>query len=319
MNWILANLTAAVEFFNAWMGKLYEILMIDPISYQNGTIWAMVEKIYNALLGPGISILIISFYLGLIHDGGEFIKTRRIGSVAWTFILMCVSVSVLQGGKYILLLVFWAGRELFENVTGINGLNLLDLSWVEIPKIVEWATYGMDMEKGFLFWIVTLIFALVVMICGFTILMIVYGRLLNIYMHFALAPLPLACMAAKPTRSVFSAYIRSFIGVCIQGLVIVVICMIFSAFANGFDYHDTEIQLDDVSVLGFIQDFSDLSAEERQERWNELSSFYQDEETVETLQAKILWEYLSQMIFMYLMMAGMIKGADTWIHQKLNL
>ena len=81
MNWILSTLQASIAFFDAWMSQLYDVLMLDPISYQNGAIWATVSKIYDALMGPAVSILTIGFYVALIHDSGEFIKTRHFGSV----------------------------------------------------------------------------------------------------------------------------------------------------------------------------------------------------------------------------------------------
>ena len=62
MNWILATLQASIAFFDAWMSQLYDVVMLDPISYQNGTIWEIVSKIYDALMGPAVSILVIGFY-----------------------------------------------------------------------------------------------------------------------------------------------------------------------------------------------------------------------------------------------------------------
>lgn len=144
-----------------------------------------VSKIYDALMGPAVSILIIGFYIALIHDSGEFIKTRHAGSIVWTFILLCFTASLLQGGKYILLLIFWCFKEILQTVTGPNGTNFLDLSWVELPQQVKLATAGLGATKATLFFIVTLIFSLVIMVCGFTIIMVVYGRLFNIYLHLA--------------------------------------------------------------------------------------------------------------------------------------
>ena len=45
MNWILATLQASIAFFDAWMSQLYDVVMLDPISYQTGTIWEVVSKI----------------------------------------------------------------------------------------------------------------------------------------------------------------------------------------------------------------------------------------------------------------------------------
>lgn len=317
MNWILATLQASIDFFNAWMTSLYDVVMLDPISYQNGTIWEVVSKIYDAFMGPAVSILFIGFYLALIHDSGEFIKTRRAGSIVWTFILLCFTATLLQGGKYILLLIFWCFKEILQTVTGPNGTNFLDLSWVELPQQVKLATAGLGATKATLFFIVTLLFSLVIMVCSFTIIMVVYGRLFNIYLHIAVAPLALACGAAGPLRSTFAAYLRSFVGVCLQGVVIIVVCMIFSAFANNFEFKDMDTY--------HIVTKEELDNAETEEEFMQLFDTWMDQwlntsqKEKEAIKAEVLWTYLSQMLFLYLVMAGMIKGADQWIHQKLNL
>lgn len=311
MNWILATLQASIAFFDAWMSQLYDVLMLDPISYQNGTIWTTVSKIYDALMGPAVSILIIGFYIALIYDSGEFIKTRHFGSVGWTFILLYITASLLLGGKYILLLIFWCFKEILQTVTGPNGTNFLDLSWVELPKQVKLATSGLGATKATLFFIVVLIFALVIMVCSFTIIMVVYGRLFNIYLHLAVAPLALACGAAGPFRSTFVSYLKSFVGVCLQGVVIVIVCMVFSAFANNFDFNT--VQTSDQQIVELKEDMTEEEFQAWWEQWG------MDNKELEAKKAEVLWTYLSQMLFLYLIMAGMIKGADNFIHQKLNL
>ena len=311
MNWILATLQASIAFFDAWMSQLYDVLMLDPISYQNGTIWTTVSKIYDALMGPAVSILIIGFYIALIHDSGEFIKTRHFGSVGWTFILLYITASLLLGGKYILLLIFWCFKEILQTVTGPNGTNFLDLSWVELPKQVKLATSGLGATKATLFFIVVLIFALVIMVCSFTIIMVVYGRLFNIYLHLAVAPLALACGAAGPLRGTFASYLRSFVGVCLQGVVIVIVCMVFSAFANNFDFNT--VQTSDQQIVELKEDMTEEEFQAWWEQWG------MDNKELEAKKAEVLWTYLSQMLFLYLIMACMIKGADNFIHQKLNL
>ena len=311
MNWILSTLQASIAFFDAWMTSLYDVLMLDPISYQNGAIWTTVSKIYDALMGPAVSILIIGFYIALIHDSGEFIKTRHFGSVVWTFILLCITASLLQGGKYILLLIFWCFKEILQTVTGPDGTNFLNLSWVELPKQVKLATSGLGATKATLFFIVVLIFALVIMVCSFTIIMVVYGRLFNIYLHLAVAPLALACGAAGPFRSTFVSYLKSFVGVCLQGVVIVIVCMVFSAFANNFDFNT--VQTSDQQIVELKEDMTEEEFQEWWEQWG------MDNKELEAKKAEVLWTYLSRMLFLYLIMAGMIKGADNFIHQKLNL
>lgn len=89
----------------------------------------------------------------------------------------------------------------------------------------------------------------------------------------------------------------------------VIVIMIFSAFANNFDYSS----VDPEPLVGLEENMTDEQFHDWWVQWN------MDEEEMEAKKADILWSYLSNMIFMYLMMAGTIKGADSFLHQKLNL
>lgn len=316
-NWIVANLNAAISFFSNQMSALYDILMVNPITFRDGAMWSTTNEIYTALLGPAVSIMVCLFYLGLISDSGDFIKHRKMGPVVWSFICLFMMAGILLGGKYLLLLVFWIGREFLEKVVGVDGTNFLKLSWVELPDAVTNATNDLSLSNGIVFWVVTLIVALGVMICGFVIILVVYGRIFKIFLHIAMSPIAMATVVSRPARNTFVTFIKSFIGVCLEGLVIAVICMLFSAFANGFDVkHPTE----SIQSAGTPEyDISEMTPEEILDVINPTELKPYDSKEAKAANAEIVWTYLGELIFMYLLMAGMIKGADDWVHQKLAL
>lgn len=56
--------------------------------------------------------------------------------------------------------------------------------------------------------------------------------LFRLYMYTALAPLPLAAFAGESTQSVGISFLKSYVGVCLEGAVIVLACVIYSAFVG---------------------------------------------------------------------------------------
>lgn len=320
MNWILANLEAALDMFSNYMSQIYDVIMVNPQTYQEGQIWHVADKIYDAILGPAISIMVILFFMGLCMDMGEFIKTKRMNHIIASFVAMFFMSGLLYGGKYFLVLIFEIIREIIESATNVSGANFISLSWIEIPEAVKYSTEGLNLKNGVIFWIVTLIVALLIMVTGFTVLLVVFGRLFKIYMHVAIAPLAIATVVSRQTRGTFVAYVKSFVGVCIEGLVIVVALMIFSAFASNFKM---EIPTNSyVSMMGKTEEevaeiTQNMTEEEKQQFFNSVVSAVNGQS--ESTKAYVLWTYLSQMVFLYLIMCGTIKGADTWVHQKLNL
>ena len=61
----------------------------------------------------------------------------------------------------------------------------------------------------------------------------VYGRMFKLFLYAAIAPIPLATFAGEPSSSVGKNFLRSYAGVCLEGLVIALSCVIFSAMASS--------------------------------------------------------------------------------------
>ena len=88
-------------------------------------------------------------------------------------------------------------------------------------------------------WAVTLIGGLLITVLSFTMILTVYGRRFSLWMYAAIAPIPLSTFAGEPTSSVGKNFIRSYAGVCLQGVVIALSCIIFSAISSSPPAVDT--------------------------------------------------------------------------------
>lgn len=73
--------------------------------------------------------------------------------------------------------------------------------------------------------------SLFIIVLSFIMIMSVYGRYFRLYLYTAIAPVPLSSFAGEPTSSIGKAFLRSYAAVCLEGAVIVLACIIFSAFA----------------------------------------------------------------------------------------
>lgn len=82
-------------------------------------------------------------------------------------------------------------------------------------------------------WLITLLGSLFITVLSFVLILTVYARFFRLYMYTALAPIPLASFAGETTSGTGKAFIKSYLGVCMQGVVIVLACIIFSAFAGS--------------------------------------------------------------------------------------
>ena len=61
----------------------------------------------------------------------------------------------------------------------------------------------------------------------------VYGRFFKMYLYTAIAPVPLSALAGEPTQQIGKSFIKSYSAVCLEGVMIILACIIFSLFANS--------------------------------------------------------------------------------------
>ena len=110
----------------------------------------------------------------------------------------------------------------------------------ELPSEIVDKIEAVGMLESIPLWIVTLLGSLLITVLSFVMILTVYGRMFKLYMYTAIAPIPLATFAGEPTQSVGKNFIRSYAGVCLEGAIIVLACIIFSVFASSPPVVDPE-------------------------------------------------------------------------------
>lgn len=82
-------------------------------------------------------------------------------------------------------------------------------------------------------WVVTLLGSLFITVLSFVMILTVYSRMFRLYMYTAIAPVPLSAFSGEPTSSIGKNFLRSYAGVCLEGAIIALACVIFSLFASS--------------------------------------------------------------------------------------
>ena len=125
---------------------------------------------------------------------------------------------------------------------------------------------------------VSLLGSLLITVLSFVLILTVYGRFFKIFIYTAIAPLPLASFAGEATSRIGQTFLKSYVGVCMEGAVIVLSCVIYSAFLSG-----GSTALDE-----------SLPA------------------------VTMVWQYIGQLMFNMLVLTGLVKGSDRLVHEMLG-
>ena len=117
--------------------------------------------------------------------------------------------------------------------------HFIPMSSVTLPQELIDAINNVGFWDSIPLWAVTLIGGLLITVLSFTMILTVYGRMFSLWMYAAIAPIPLSTFAGEPTSNVGKNFIRSYAGVCLQGVVIALSCIIFSAISSSPPAVDT--------------------------------------------------------------------------------
>ena len=91
--------------------------------------------------------------------------------------------------------------------------------------------------------IVGLLLLLVVYIMAIILLVLVWGRFLNLYIHCAVAPCFFACLSGEPTQHFMASFLKSYTNVLFQGIVIVLALMIYSRLITSDPWLHAKLEI----------------------------------------------------------------------------
>ena len=96
----------------------------------------------------------------------------------------------------------------------------------ELPAEIVEKIEAVGMLESIPLWIVTLLGSLLITVLSFIMILTVYGRMFKLYMYTAIAPIPISTFAGEPSQSVGKNFIKSYAGVCLEGAIIALACML---------------------------------------------------------------------------------------------
>ena len=228
-SWIVDNLNAALNTWNGKLAEIWQLLTESPQTFRGGQVWSVMVGIHGALQAIGYGLLVLFFAIGVVKTCGSFVEVKRPEHALKLFIRFALAKAAVTYGLELMQAVFSIVQGTVSTVitqSGTSGMNSTTL-----PQELVDAINDVGFWDSIPLWAVTLIGGLLITVLSFVMILTVYGRMFSLWMYAAIAPIPLAAFAGEPTANVGKNFIRSYAGVCLQGLVIALSCVIFSALA----------------------------------------------------------------------------------------
>ena len=211
----------------------------------NNSIFSLIQNLSETVIIP-IAGLIITFILcyelisiiidkNNMHDIDTFMFFKY-------FFKAGVAVLVVSNTFNIIMAVFDVGQHIVSNSAGVIGSNTnIDIS----SALADIRTTLEAMGTGELFLLVleTSLVSLCMKILSVCITVVIFGRMIEIYLYSSVGAIPFATMANREWGQMGSNYLRGLVALGFQGFFIMVCVGIYAALVNGFtvttDIHST--------------------------------------------------------------------------------
>ena len=236
-NWIVQNLERALEGWNEKLAEIWMIITQSPENFKGGSIWSVITSIHGALQAIGYALLVLFFVIGVMRTCGSFAEVKKPEHAVKLFIRFAIAKGVITYGLELMM----AFLSIIQGVisTIMNSAGFGTSATTVLPTEIVTAIEDCGFFESIPLWAVTLIGGLFVWVLSFVMILSVYGRFFKLYMYTAIAPIPLSTFAGEPTQSVGKSFLKSYAGVCLEGAIIVLACIIFSVFASSPPVVDT--------------------------------------------------------------------------------
>ena len=208
------------------------------------------------------------FAMSIFKSTASFRDFQRPEYALKHFIRFCAAKVAITYAMDLMTAIYTICGGIVEQIAG--SLGGIGGASVTLPAAIEQAVEDTGFWASIPLWLVTILGSLFITVLSFIMIMTVYGRFFKLYIYTAIAPVPLSSFAGETTSFMGKSFLKSYVGVCMEGAVIVLSCIIFSAFASS------STPTIDTSI------------------------------TTVTM----IWKYIGEVIFNMLVLVGLIKGAD---------
>lgn len=276
-NWIIDNLNSALETWNGKLAEIWTLLSTVPEEFKGGGVWSVILNINDGLKAIGYGLLVLFFVMGIVKTCGSFTELRKPEQVLKCFIRFALAQAAVSHGMELLTALFTVGQGMVSVIIDASGLTAFSAS--NLPDEIVTMIEGISFLESIPLWAITLLGSLFIWVLSLVMILTVYSRFFKLYMATAIAPIPFASFAGQPSSSIGIAFLKSYAAICLEGCVIVLACVIFSAFAS------TPPAISDNSLAA----------------------------------ATVVWNYIGEIIFNLLVLVGAVKMSDRLIRELMGL
>ena len=230
---IMDNLSGLFDTVNARVGEIAVQVGTTPAAWNAG-VFSLIRQLSETVILPiaGLILTFVATYELIqllvernnLHDLDYWIFFKWIFKTACAILILSNTFNIVMAVFDVAQRVVAQSAGLIQGSTDVSPDMLADL---------EAALEGMDLGPLLGLWLQSFVVQLTMTALNIVIFVIVYGRMIEIYMLTSLAPLPVATLANRELGGAGQNYLRSLFAVGFQGMLILVCVGIYAVLIQS--------------------------------------------------------------------------------------
>ena len=230
---IMDNLSGLFDTVNARVGEIAVQVGTAPAQWNAG-VFSLIRRLSETVILPiaGLVLTFVATYELIqllvernnLHDLDYWIFFKWIFKTACAILILSNTFNIVMAVFDVAQRVVAQSAGLIQGSTDVSPDMLADL---------EAALEGMDLGPLLGLWLQSFVVQLTMTALNIVIFVIVYGRMIEIYMLTSLAPLPVATLANRELGGAGQNYLRPLFAVGFQGMLILVCVGIYAVLIQG--------------------------------------------------------------------------------------
>ena len=231
---IISNLTGMFDSTNQQVSQIVGEVGLTPQAWNSG-IFNMIQNLSNSVILP-IAGAILAFVMTLeliqlITDKNNLNDVDTWMFFKWVF-KSVAAVLIVTNTWTIVMGIFDAAQSVVSSAAGvIVGNTNIDITTL----MVDMEDRLMDMDIGPLFglWFQSLFVGICTWAITICIFIVIYGRMIEVYLVTSVAPIPMATMANREWSQMGQNYLRALLALGFQAFLIVVCVAIYAVLLQN--------------------------------------------------------------------------------------
>ncbi len=230
---IMGNLEGLFDTVNARVGEIAVQVGTTPAAWNAG-VFSLIRQLSETVILPiaGLVLTFVATYelIQMLLEKNNMHEVDVANLYKWMFKTAC-AVLILSNTFNIVMAVFDVSQSVISRSAGlIRGSTAVSPGMLDS---LEATLEGMDLGPLLGLWLQSSVIGLTMQALGIVIFVLVYGRMIEIYLLTSLAPIPVATLSNREVGVMGQNYLKSLFAVAFQGMLILVCVGTYAVLVQG--------------------------------------------------------------------------------------